>query len=150
MRSPWKVNNANTGVNYQVLQTNASTTPWPALNQRRNPSLSNNNNNRQPMWVQNGSNWVKNSPSPTQFVPTSGVTPKSTAVTPPTIPRKPEVITINKAPVLHQNIPMKPKVTEHRNPPITVVTSPKTPAHNNRNHQNVNMNFLNNERSHRQ
>lgn len=126
----WQINNNPNGFGSQVLYSNMSTTPWPALNQIRN-QMHSQNNNRQNMWVQNGTNWIRNSPMPTQVNPSrSQNSPKNNYQSMSTASR-PSRVPYNKP---YSSV-------------VNFVTNPNVPANSNNNRNNVNVNFLNNERT---
>lgn len=161
VQGPWQVPNQNNGFSSQVLQSNMSTTPWPALNRRRNQSP-NQNNSQQPMWVQNGSNWVRNSPLPTQPVPVPTMNSKKTPQNVPTTTacnpwqnnnnnrnnnNNKNMVQMNvagsttspKSPISSQN--NMNINTNNQNSPVNFLTSPRTQTkNNNRNNINVNLN----------
>lgn len=104
----------------QVLQNDKSTTAWPALNQRRN----------QQMWVQNGTNWITNSPMPNHV-------------------QNVNQNRLQNSGIMSANTPRNPWQNNQNNirsqlPPVNSVTTPRTST-NNRN--NVNVNFINGERT---
>lgn len=140
MQNPWQVNNPNNGLNSQVLQTNQSTTPWPTLNQRRNQMPSQNNANNQPMWVQNGSNWVRNSPTPTQPAPFSNMNSNRLQNN-----RNNVKNTAQNIPTAVVTSPKTLNAGQNRHSPVNFVTTPRMPAYNSQN--NVNKNFLDNEKT---
>lgn len=165
-RNSWQINNINNGFASQILLSNMSTTPWPALNQRRNQNnnhqtvrvqngtswirnsptptpVVNKNNNHQTMWVQNGTNWIRNSPhtpvvpNRSQNMPDNSGRNNVMSNTRPNDSRVP--------PRGSPNSPNMPVPNTPFNTAVKFVTNPTTSMNNNRN--NVNVNFLNNERT---
>lgn len=138
-----------------MLQSNTSTTPWPTLNQRRNQLSSQININNQPIWVQNGSNWVRNSPMPSQAAPISNVNSnrQQNNLVRPWNPSWNNPNNMNYAKNMAQNIPIaavtSPKTlisgqNRYQNSPVNFVTTTRMPTYNN---WNINVNLLNNERT---
>lgn len=145
--SNWEVNKVTRGDRSQVLLTNSTTTPWPVLNRRIN-EFSPGNNSQQSVWIQNGSNWVRNPQSNVQM-PSVQNRPQNI---PAPNPRNPWQNNRNNMPVISVTSPRTPNnhnniITSNNRPSgfaVGFISSPKTPTHTN---NNLNINFLDNERT---
>lgn len=111
----------------------------------------------QPAWIQNGSNWVRNSPVPSQVTPLPNLNRATPAAAPKNVwqNRQQPINTNNMMPnfaptssqrttVSSQNV-MNFNSHKSQGLPVRFVTTPKSFQNNNRN--NINVNFINNERT---
>lgn len=123
------------------------------------------------MWVQNGTNWVRNSPMTTQVVPVptmnSNKLPQNIPVTTPRNPwqnnmknnnrnnnndnnrnmAQVNIVGSTKSPKTPNSSQNNVNNIRNQNSPVNFITSPRTTTNINNKCNNVNVNFLNNERT---